>query len=776
MGCVLSSGSRAAEPDERLAGGRTAPEGSLERTKSKQRRSITGLGRRKVFSGSAGDGEEVNAAPKKTPKTAPDRITLRAALCEGTLLGALSSQELDEMIDYMDVVAMQKGQECDLGGCLCVVLEGQVKASSGSQLMVAISGVSHKYTTGAVLGQVGLFDDSGVAGGLRAVALSASRLCKLPGTAYRRGMEFARQAHIKANMKVLSTIPIFSKLSITERLQIADLGKVRSYQVKDTIVREGEMGSTFYIVRQGGAVVTRGTNADGMPQRIDYKYPGDYFGEASLLEGMPRNATVIADVPGTEALCIDKALFDQRLLGPLSEIMDRSESTIQQQMLVSVPLLSQLTAERRDALLGRLKLETFAPGAFVFKQGDLGDRLYIIKAGEVAVSVRDDVVGGERPLNRLYTGQYFGERALLKEEPRMASTQAVDKLECYTLSKSDFVELGLAHDVAWSRRWDREDTQDVSQLQVLKSLGAGAFGTAWLVRHLKTDRLYALKALEKHMIKRQNWTSVVVREKDLLQSLSPHPCVITMHNAFQSPTHLFMLMELAPGGELFQLLEKAHRFPPEQARFFAGCVVLAIGHLHRHNIIFRDLKPENVLLSETGYLKLIDMGFAKRLGKGEKTYTLCGTPYYLAPEMILHRGHGFALDWWTVGVLTYEMMEGEPPFTGDSEMEVYGKVTRLQYTCSPSRFTENAIDFIAHLLKKEPETRLGNLRNGVNDVMAHEWFQGFSWDDLLEGRQPVSYVPPPRADKGGGSAPPKKSINLDEVSTSPTDRGYWPGW
>eukprot|EP00900_Chrysochromulina_parva_P017310 jgi/Chrpa1/25580/Chrysochromulina_OHIO_Genome00008299-RA len=605
MGCVFSSGSRAAEPDERLAGGRTAPDGSMERTKSKQRRSITGLGRRKVFSGSAGDGEEVNAAPKKTPKTAPDRITLRAALCEGTLLGALSSQELDEMIDYMDVVAMQKGQECDLGGCLCVVLEGQVKASSGSQLMVAISGVAHKYTTGAVLGQVGLFDDSGVAGGLRAVALSASRLCKLPGTAYRRGMEFARQAHIKANMKVLSTIPIFSKLSITERLQIADLGKVRSYQVKDTIVREGEMGSTFYIVRQGGAIVTRGTNADGMPQRIDYKYPGDYFGEASLLEGMPRNATVIADVPGTEALCIDKALFDQRLLGPLSEIMDRSESTIQQQMLVSVPLLSQLTAERRDALLGRLKLETFAPGAFVFKQGDLGDRLYIIKAGEVVVSVRDDVVGGERPLNRLYTGQYFGERALLKEEPRMA---------------------------------------------------------------------------------------------------------------------------------------------------------------------------KNVLLSETGYLKLIDMGFAKRLGKGEKTYTLCGTPYYLAPEMILHRGHGFALDWWTVGVLTYEMMEGEPPFTGDSEMEVYGKVTRLQYTCSPSRFTEPAIDFIAHLLKKEPETRLGNLRNGVNDVMAHEWFQGFSWDDLLEGRQPVSYVPPPRVDKGGGSAAPKKSINLDEVSTSPTDRGYWPGW
>ncbi len=775
MGCVLSSGSRAAEPDERLAGGRTAPDCSVERSKSKQRRSISAVGRRKVFSGSSVNGEDDHAAPKKTQKSECDRQSLRAALCEGTLLGALSPQELDEMIDYMDVVVMRQGQGCDLGGCLCVVLEGEVEASSTMHSNETGDGVAHKYTAGAVLGQVGLFDDSGVAGGLHALAARPTRLCKLPGSAYRRGMEFARQAHIKANIKLLSTIPIFAKLTITERLQIADLSEVRSYHVKDTIVREGEPGQTFYIIRQGGATVTRGTNTDGSPHRIDYKYQGDYFGEAALLEGVPRNATVIAAEPGTEALCIDKALFDQRLIGPLAEIMDRSESTIQQQMLVSVPLLSQLTAERRDALIGRLKLETFDDGTFVFAQGALGDRLYIIKSGEVVVSVRDDV-DGERQIDRLYIGQYFGERALLKEEPRMASARAVGKLECYTLSKHDFTELGLAQDVAWSRRWDMEDTRDVSQLQVLRSLGAGAFGTAWLVKHLKTDRQYALKALEKHTVKRQNWTSVVVREKDLLQSLSSHPCVITMYNAFQSPTHLFMLMELAPGGELFQLLEKVHRFPPEQARFFAGCVVLAIGHLHRHNIIFRDLKPENLLLSDTGYLKLIDMGFAKRLGKGEKTYTLCGTPYYLAPEMILHRGHGFALDWWTVGVLTYEMIEGEPPFTGNSEMEVYGKVTRLYYSCSPSRFPEQSINFITNLLKKEPEARLGNLRNGVNDVMAHEWFHGFSWDDLLEGRQAAKYIPPPRTDKSGGSDPPKRAINLDEVSTSPTDRGYWLGW
>ena len=308
-------------------------------------------------------------------------------------------------------------------------------------------------------------------------------------------------------------------------------------------------------------------------------------------------------------------------------------------------------------------------------------------------------------------------------------------------------------------------------------MGAGAFGTAWLVLHQQTNRGYALKALDKHTVKRQNWTSVVVREKDILASLSPHPCVITMHNSFQTPTQLFMLMELATGGELFQLIEKFERFEASDARFYAGCVVLAIGHLHKHGVIFRDLKPENLLLTDKGYLKLIDMGFAKRLGRGEKTYTLCGTPYYLAPEMIMHRGHGFALDWWTVGVLTYEMIEGDPPFSGTSEMEVYGKVMRMQYTSGP-RFPDAAADFISRLLTKEPENRLGNLRYGSEDVMAHPWFFNMSWDQLLDGTMNTPYLPPPppecKPDQLGTNG--KKVLDLSDVQKNPNDFGYWPTW
>ena len=736
--------------------------------------------RRKVFAGSRLGGDDVKA-PRKTPKSDADRAKLRSALREGTLLGALSNYELDEMIDFMDVVSLKQGQECDLGGCLCVVLEGEVQAMTSAHKDLEERD-KKRFTSGTVFGQVGLFDDSSASGGLLAQAGRAAKVCKLQGTAYRRGMEFSRQAHIKANMKLLSTVPIFKNLSVTERLQISDSSEVRTYCANEPIITEGEPGEHFYVLRSGGATVSRGIDkTTGKPKRIDYKYPGDYFGEAALLDNQPRNATVVAAEPGTDVLRVDRALFNKQLLGPLSTIMARDEKTVQQQMLVTVPLLSELTAEKRNRLIGCLKLETFRDGAYIFKQGDLGDRMYIVKKGAVSVLVKGTASGrrGEShiELDQLTSGEHFGERALIKEEPRMASALAAGDLECYSLSKDDFDELNLQKHVAWSRRWDIEDTRDTSLLQTTKTLGAGAFGTAWLVRHSKTGKEYALKSLDKQTVKRQNWTSVVMREKDILASLSssPHPCVITMHNAFQTPSHLFMLMEIATGGELFTLLEKFNRFQPEHALFYAGNVVLAIGHLHKHGIIFRDLKPENLLLDGRGYLKLIDMGFAKRLAKGEKTYTLCGTPYYLAPEMILHRGHDLALDWWTVGVLTYEMLEGEPPFTGNSEMEVYGKVTRMQYTCPP-KFPELAVDLIRQLLKKEPESRLGNLRNGVNDVMSHPWFHSLSWDDLYDGKLTPPYLPPKSNGNGSSGNSRQKSLDLREVIKSSDEYGHWPGW
>ena len=785
------SSSRTAPTDEHDAQRKLAQQRCSEDGKHLKCNYDVGIGRRNVFSTSRlGETRQRNAPmPHKFSKTEADVVIVREVLREQTILSALSEYDLDEMIKYMEVVDIRPGQVVDLSGCLCVVLEGAVFVGCPSEPPKSREEAMREEESNRIkernaFGQVGLVRDSfGSLNGLMSVyadkrLASLSRVCKLPGSAYRSFMEFSRQSQIKANMRLLTSIPIFSKLNNSERISISDSSQVMMYNEGDMIIREGEPGEKFYIVRTGGAVVTRGMDAFGAPARVAYKYPGDYFGEAALLADAPRNATVTVDMPRTEVLVIDKEIFNQQLLGPLQDIMERSETTCQLQMLVTVPLLSQLTAEIRMQLVKCLTFESFRDGEHIFCQNDIGDKLYIIISGEVSILASDQqsayMSGSEqRELDRLYSGQYFGERALVNEEPRMASAIACGKVDTYSLNKIDFDNLQVRSAVEWSRRWDKEDTRDVSQLKVTKSLGSGAFGTAWLAVHQQTKRAYALKVLNKSTVKRQNWTSVVVREKNILAGLPSHPCVIAMYNSFQSPSQLFILMELATGGELFSLLEKFERFQPTQARFYAACVVLAIGHLHKHGVVFRDLKPENLLLTENGYLKLIDMGFAKQLGRGEKTYTLCGTPYYLAPEMILHRGHGFPLDWWCVGVLTYEMIQGEPPFTGTSEMEVYGKVTRMQYSCG-RRFPDGAADFIIKMLKKEPEGRLGNLRNGVDDIMAHPWFYNQSWEQIAETSFPAPYRP-----MSCDMQPPKgsnKLLDLSDAMTNSNDYDYWPNW
>eukprot|EP00965_Chrysotila_dentata_P116245 3842662-Pleurochrysis_carterae.AAC.2 len=357
-------------------------------------------------------------------------------------------------------------------------------------------------------------------------------------------------------------------------------------------------------------------------------------------------------------------------------------------------------------------------------------------------------------------------------------------------------------------------------------MGSGSFGTVWLVEQRRTKKAYALKCLDKARAAKSYVKDVIVREKDLLASLPPHQNVICLLNTYQDDQHLFMLLELSPGGELYQLLRERGMLSSEEARFYTASVTLALRHIHTHNIIFRDLKvcvaengsalarasphvagcrilhttcmclqdgvrqaghrailpPENLLLDARGYIKLIDFGFARRLYPGAKAYTLCGTPYYLAPEMILHSGHGKGLDWWTLGVLSFEMMSGRPPFQGETEMDVYRKATRLQYTFPPS-FPPALREFVRALLELDPGKRLGNLRNKASDVMAHPWLESVPWDALEEGRLEAPVLPVIKTARhtSHDSGPVRQknvphAISLRHVQTDASAPGFWKDW
>ncbi|RNF11262.1 putative protein kinase A catalytic subunit [Trypanosoma rangeli] len=282
----------------------------------------------------------------------------------------------------------------------------------------------------------------------------------------------------------------------------------------------------------------------------------------------------------------------------------------------------------------------------------------------------------------------------------------------------------------------REDVSGwkLHDLELGETIGTGTFGRVRLCRHKSSGRYMALKILKKQEVLRMKQVEHILAESSILQELN-HPFIVNMFKGFMDDDRLYLLLEFVAGGELFTHLRKAGKFPNDVAKFYSAEVILAFEYLHSCGIVYRDLKPENLLLDEQGNIKITDFGFAKRVS--ERTFTLCGTPEYLAPEVIQSRGHGKAVDWWALGILLYEMLVGYPPFFDESPFKIYEKILegRVQF---PRWVELRAKDLIKSLLVLDPTKRLGSLNWGTQDVKRHKFYSGVDWEVLLQ----KNVVPP----------------------------------
>lgn len=285
----------------------------------------------------------------------------------------------------------------------------------------------------------------------------------------------------------------------------------------------------------------------------------------------------------------------------------------------------------------------------------------------------------------------------------------------------------------------------VDDFEFIKMLGKGSFSKVCLVKHKETGRLLAMKVLTKSELARRNQVEHTNTEKFILSKYK-HPFLVKMFYSFQSTDKLYMVLEYIDGGELFYHLKRAKRFPEDLTRFYAAEVLLVLEMLHNQDIIYRDLKPENILVGSDGHLKVADFGLAKTgvtgfgglSDKGITTKTFCGTPDYLAPEMIQSVPHGKGVDFWAFGVLVYEMLSGQPPFFGNNRNELYECTLKGQIIFA-DYITDTAKDLIKSLLNTKPENRLGF--DGVEDVKKHAFFKGIDWDKLLRKEIDPPYKP-----------------------------------
>lgn len=281
----------------------------------------------------------------------------------------------------------------------------------------------------------------------------------------------------------------------------------------------------------------------------------------------------------------------------------------------------------------------------------------------------------------------------------------------------------------------------VNDFKPLTVLGRGTYGKVQLVRCLKDGRLYAMKSMSKRLLAESDQLEQTITERSVLLRAN-HPFVVGARFTFQSETKLFMIMDYVPGGELFGRLKEETTFNESRVKLYAAEMTLGIGHLHKIGIIYRDLKPENILVDRDGHLRLADFGLAKEVADDGTAKTFCGTPEYIAPEMLEKKPYTKAVDWWSFGTLVYEMLTGLPPFYDENTKNMYDLVCRASVEFPDDiPLSDEVQDFILKLLNKDPKKRLGGGPDDVEEVKRHPFFAGVKWDEVLAKKTKPQWVP-----------------------------------
>ena len=280
-----------------------------------------------------------------------------------------------------------------------------------------------------------------------------------------------------------------------------------------------------------------------------------------------------------------------------------------------------------------------------------------------------------------------------------------------------------------------------NDFQPIKLLGRGSFGEVILVRLKSTKKVYAMKILDKKILKMKKQQNHTKTERDLMVKINS-PFIVNIKSAFQDDTNLYLVSEFMQGGDMFFHMHDGQIviFSHDKTRFYILELVLALESLHKNNMVYRDLKPENILLDSKGHVKLTDFGLSKILeDEDDKAFTLCGTPQYLAPEVLLKKGYDKMVDWWSLGCVLYEMLMGRLPFAikrGMINLKIYEK--KIDF---PRKISNEARDLIEKFLVVNPTERLGYGPNGTDDIKNHPFFNGVDWDLAIQKKYKPPFIP-----------------------------------
>ncbi|KAL7554470.1 hypothetical protein ACHAWF_017925 [Thalassiosira exigua] len=543
---------------------------------------------------------------------------------------------------------------------------------------------------------------------------------------------------------------LFKACSSEELDELIEVFAPSEASAGSTVIRQGDEGDAFYVMERGTIdVYEEETHKATL-------YAGTSFGEIALLYGCPRSATL-----RTRYSCklwgISRTAF-RAITSQFKERRMEAKVNFLRKVKIKDKTFNDVLSESELNTLALATInESYEAGQFIVREGEPGDIFYMIDSGSVDVFIK---AKGDTPVVTLTGGQSFGELALLSNDVRTASCVAKTDVQCHILMRKDFnLLLGDLQSLMDGGDYRKREAKfvpptkkastksfkvNLSDLEVLKVLGIGAFGRVRLaklkrpINGLKNDGFFALKCISKQSLKDNGLDSHIMNEKAIMSDLD-HPFINRYYCDMEDKKYLYFLLEALPGGELCKRLREEKQFPEAWAMFYSASVLFAFCHMHAKKIAYRDLKPENLVMDKIGYVKVVDFGLAKVIDGG-KTWTLCGTPAYLAPEIVLNDGHDWAVDYWALGVFLFEMTSGKEPFAAKNPMEVYKQIVS-GHVDIPGYFSPNLEDLILKLLNISKSKRLGRTMGGGGAVMQHRWYSDFDWDAYLEKRLDVPLQP-----------------------------------
>jgi cGMP-dependent protein kinase len=554
--------------------------------------------------------------------------------------------------------------------------------------------------------------------------------------------------HVRKLIHTASRNKILFQENTSEEIEeLIDIFELCEFKSGEKVITQGQLGHSFYVVECGELIIHvsawDGTSNSYKDEIVGKYKDGAAFGELALIYGSPLVASITCE-KDCKLWRIKRSEY-RALIGQHRQKLEKEIMKFLTK--ISIPRNKRdnffkdiFNPIQFEAMTSVVKQISFEAGDYIIRESEKGDTFYMIRCGEVDISVRNI------PIMTWGHGNFFGEKALLQDDVREATLRAKTNVTCFLLTREDFnrvignleeiLDDGLQPRIVRSTTVQKKkmDKYELEDLELLGVLGTGTFGKVKVAKAKDTGKYYALKMRSKFLVTENDQQEKVENEYQLLLELD-NPFILHLHCAMQDDKYVYFLTELLVGGKLVDMMNLSE----DSTRFYSACVLLALQAMHNLSIAYRDLKPENLLLDSEGYCIIVDMGLAKKCEAGS-LYTFCGTPDYLAPEVIRGTGYNWGVDYWALGVLLYELSTGRAPFesydpTGTAKKVLKGLVD------FPDTITGPMKDLIKALLTKDRTRRLGVLKGGTEDVMKHRFYWGFSWDGLLNKKAVPPFKP-----------------------------------